>query len=179
MKRSASRFSHILSLLLVLIAIAVPSLAQTATGSIRGIIYDQSKAIITKAKVTATNKATGAERVGCNSTGEYIFSALPPGEYDVKVTVSGFKASLTSLTLQVGESVTNDFSLEIGRANRVHRFISSETPAINTTEYKINRVVTRKQIDNLPLQRTQLPAARAARTRRCGRSGADTRNQPE
>ena len=80
MKRSASRFSHILSLLLVLIAIAVPSLAQTATGSIRGIIYDQSKAIITKAKVTATNKATGAERVTeSNSTGEYIFSAAPTG----------------------------------------------------------------------------------------------------
>ena len=119
MKRSASRFSHLLSLLLVLIAIVVPSLAQTATGSIRGIIYDQSKAIITSAKVTATNKATGAERVTeSNSTGEYLFSALPPGEYDIKVTVSGFKASLTSLTLQVGESVTNDFSLEVGVPTR-------------------------------------------------------------
>jgi len=151
MKRSASSFKRLLSLLLVLIAIVVPSLAQTATGSIRGIIYDQSKAIITKAKVTATNKATGAERVTeSNSTGEYILSALPPGEYEVKVTVSGFKASLTSLTLQVGESVTNDFSLEVGRANETV-VISSETPAINTTEYKIDGVVNRKQIDNLPL----------------------------
>jgi len=151
MKRSASIFSRLLSLLLVLIAIAVPSFAQTATGSIRGIIYDQSKAIINKAKVTATNKATGAERTAeSNSTGEYIFSALPPGEYDVKVTVSGFKVSLTSLTLQVGESVTNDFSLEVGRANETV-VISSEAPAINTTEYKIDGVVNRKQIDNLPL----------------------------
>src|SRR5262249_4836672 len=127
MKRSASRLRRLLSPLLVLIAIAVPSFAQTATGSIRGIIYDPSKAIISKAKVTATNKATGAERAAeSNSTGEYIFSALQPGEYDVKVTMSGFKASLTSLTLQVGESVTNDFSLEVGQANETV-VISSET----------------------------------------------------
>src|SRR5262245_11212383 len=101
MKRSASRFSYILSLLLVLVAIAVPAIAQTATGSIRGIVSDPSKAIISGARVTATNKATGATRnAETNSAGEFQLSALPPGEYEIKITMQGFKSGLRPLTLQ-------------------------------------------------------------------------------
>ena len=90
MKRSASSFSRILSPLIVVIAIAVSALAQTATGSIRGIVSDPSKAIISGAKVTVTNKDTGAARVTqTNSAGEFQFSLLQPGDYEIKVTMQG------------------------------------------------------------------------------------------
>src|SRR5262247_4784950 len=103
MKRSVSRFSHHLSPLIIVIAIAVSALAQTATGSIRGMVIDPSKAIISGAKVTVTNKDTGATRVTqTNSAGEFQFSLLQPGEYEIKVTMQGFKSHIVPLTLQVG-----------------------------------------------------------------------------
>jgi len=137
--------------LLVLIAIAVPSVAQAPTASIRGIVTDPSKAIISGAKVTATNKATGATRnAETNSAGEFQLSALPPGEYDLKVTMQGFKSGLRPLTLQVGENLTVDFDLDVGQTSETV-VITGETPAINTTDYKIDGVVNRKQIDSLPL----------------------------
>jgi len=43
-----------------------------------------------------------------------------------------------------------DFDLEIGQTTETV-VVSSETPAINTTDYKVDGVVNRKQIDNLPL----------------------------
>jgi len=151
MKRSASSFNHLLSLLLVLVAMAVPSFAQTATGSIRGIVSDPSKAIVSGAKVTAANNATGAARnAATNSAGEYQFNALPPGEYEVKVSMQGFKSELRPLTLQVGENLTVDFDLEVGQTSETV-VVTGETPAINTTDYKIDGVVNRKQIDTLPL----------------------------
>src|ERR1700741_1562220 len=118
MKRSASSFSHILLPLIVVIAIAVSALAQTATGSIRGIVSDPSKAIISGAKVTVTNKDTGAARVTqTNSAGEFQFSLLQPGDYEIKVTMQGFKSHVAPITLQVGESITSDFNMEVGGAN--------------------------------------------------------------
>ena len=83
MKRSASRFSHLLSLLLVLIAIVVPSLAQTATGSIRGIIYDQSKAIIGQRSRPPT------KRPGPNA----LPRAIPPANTS---SARSHRASMTS-----------------------------------------------------------------------------------
>src|SRR5215813_12243818 len=151
MKSSASRFSHLLPLLPVLIAIAVTAAAQAPTGSIRGIVSDPSKAIISGASVIATNKATGSTRsANTNSVGEYQFSALPPGEYEVKVTMQGFKSELRPLTLRVGENITLDFSLDVGQANETI-VVTGETPVLNTTDYKIDGVVNRKQIENLPL----------------------------
>src|SRR5262247_3269510 len=151
MNSSASSFSHFLSLSLLLIAIAVTAAAQAPTASIRGIVSDPSKAIISGASVTATNKATGATRnATTNSAGEYQFSALPPGDYEVKVTMQGFKSELRPLTLQVGENVTFDFDLEVGQASETI-VITGESATINTTEYKIDGVINRKQVENLPL----------------------------
>ncbi|MGH9836037.1 MAG: carboxypeptidase regulatory-like domain-containing protein [Blastocatellia bacterium] len=148
MRRSAS---YVLSLVLLLIAIAVSVFAQAPTASIRGIVSDPSKAIITGAKVTIANKDTGAERATqTNSAGEFQFSLLPPGTYEIKVTMQGFKSHIAPITLQVGESITSDFNLEVGGANETI-VVTGETPVINTSDYKIDGVVNRKQIENLPL----------------------------
>jgi len=151
MKHSASKVRRVLSSLLLLFAFAIPAFAQAPTATIRGIVSDPSKAIISGAKVVAANKGTGAERnATTNSAGEFQFSALPPGEYEIKVTMQGFKSELRPLTLQVGENLTVDFDLEIGQTSETV-VVTGETPAINTTDYKIDGVVNRKQIDNLPL----------------------------
>jgi hypothetical protein len=145
-------FARFLSLFCFLVSlVALPSFAQAPTGTIRGTVTDPSKAVVPNATVTVKNKGTGAERkVTTSSTGEFQIPTLPPGEYEVKVTASGFKTGQSDLTLQVGESVTADFDLQVGQASETV-VVTAETPAINTTEYKIDGVVNRKQIDSLPL----------------------------
>ncbi|MCI0387268.1 MAG: carboxypeptidase-like regulatory domain-containing protein [Acidobacteria bacterium] len=151
MQHTARKVRSLLYLLLLFFATAISAFAQTPTASIRGIVSDQSKALISGAKVTITNKNNGAERITLsNSAGEYQFSALQPGEYELKVTMSGFMTGLRPLTLQVGESLTVDFNLEVGQTTETV-VVTSETPAINTTDYKVDGVVNRRQINNLPL----------------------------
>ncbi len=148
MQRSANRL--LLPLLLVL-TLACQALAQVPTGGVRGTINDQSDAVIAGAAVTVKHKGTGAERnFASRSNGEYVIASLPPGEYELRVTKEGFKTFLMMVTVQVGDNVTIDPTLEIGKTSETV-VVTGETPAINTTEYKIDGVVNRKQIENLPL----------------------------
>jgi Carboxypeptidase regulatory-like domain len=86
------------------------------TGSIQGIITDPTGAVIPAATVVATNKATGVKTTRqTTATGLYVLSPLPPGEYAVSVSASGFQSLIQekvivdalgtvglNLTLQVG-----------------------------------------------------------------------------
>ncbi|MFN7947384.1 MAG: carboxypeptidase-like regulatory domain-containing protein [Blastocatellia bacterium] len=131
--------------------LTLSALAQVPTGTIRGAVTDPSKAVVPNATVTVRNKGTGAERkVTTNSSGEYQIPTLPPGDYEVKVTAGGFKTGQSDVTLQVGETITADFDLQVGQASETV-VVTAETPAINTTDYKIDGVVNRKQIESLPL----------------------------
>src|SRR5258707_1609167 len=66
--------------------------AQSTTQSIEGLVTDTSAAVISGAKVTITNTATGVtSSVISNSTGNYTFPLVPIGSYDVKAEMAGFK----------------------------------------------------------------------------------------
>ena len=73
---------------LIRAAVAIPALglvpfaslhAQVTSGSIVGVVYDQSGAAIPNSTVTATDAATGAAReVQTNTSGYYTILSLPP-----------------------------------------------------------------------------------------------------
>jgi hypothetical protein len=133
------------------LALVLTAIAQIPTGGVRGTVKDPTEAVVSGARVIAINKDTGAERhFTTRSDGEFQIGNLPPGDYEVKVAASGFKTALSPVTVQVGENLTLDFNLEVGAATETV-VITSEAPAINTTDYKVDGVVNRKQIDNLPL----------------------------
>ena len=91
--------------LLVLIAFMVASvfvLAQTENGQISGIVTDKSGAVVSGAKVTATNPETGFTREAVTSgSGAYVISGLRPANYDVKVEGQGFKAVTRKVAVNI------------------------------------------------------------------------------
>src|SRR5215211_3464738 len=82
-----------LALCVSLIAGAPATFAQT-TGSatLRGTVKDPQGAVIRDASVTLINEGTKDERKTTTSDdGNYVFSAVTPGTYTVKVEAQGFK----------------------------------------------------------------------------------------
>ena len=66
----------------------------TTTSSLQGTVADKSEAVISKAEVTITNKATGATHsTSTNGVGEYKFDPVAVGIYDVTVKASGFSTA--------------------------------------------------------------------------------------
>ena len=125
--------------------------AQAPTGTISGTISDETGAVVPNAKVVVTNKASGAVRE-LTSGGDGVFSApsLPAGEYDVRTEASGFRSMLRPAIVETGTTTTVNMQMQIGTSKDV---VTVEGAAANITydSYAVQGVVTRKQIQDLPL----------------------------
>ena len=67
------------------------------TGTIQGIVRDPSGALIPNASVTVKNAGTDSSFARqTNNNGLFVASPLPPGEYTVMVTASGFSRRRSS-----------------------------------------------------------------------------------
>jgi Carboxypeptidase regulatory-like domain len=151
-----SGFKIACGLLVCLLALCMcvsPVLAQSAsTGALAGTVTDASGGVISGASVTATSLATGQVRTTTtDANGLYKFSLLPPGNYSVKFSASGFKtAEVPSITVNVTETPTLDRSLEIG-ATTQEVTVSSTAETIQTQNATVGGLVGGQTVTNLPL----------------------------
>src|SRR5437867_3893467 len=93
-------------LFLLLLAIVAPVHAQTPSGEISGTVVDSSGLPVPGVTVTLTNQATNVVRVvQTNEVGLYVIAAIPPGTYDLKAELTGFRTVYrTGIGLQVGSA---------------------------------------------------------------------------
>ena len=94
---------------------ASPAWAQ-ATAAINGTVRDSGGAVITEATVVLHNRDTNLDRTAVtNGVGAYVMPNVQPGNYDLKVSKSGFGPALNSgITLVVNQTATYDFMLKAG-----------------------------------------------------------------
>src|SRR5437899_10955731 len=103
-------------LLLLLLAIAAPVRAQTPSGEISGTVVDSSGLSVPGVTVTLTNQATNVVRVvQTNEVGLYVISAIPPGTYDLKAELTGFRTvEHKGIVVQVGSANRLALTMEVG-----------------------------------------------------------------
>src|SRR3954468_18353676 len=84
--------------------------AQETTGTITGVVTDQTGAVLPGVTVTVKNADTGLTRiVVTNETGTYSASLLPIGTYDVGFELAGFNADKRpGLALHVNDRLQID-----------------------------------------------------------------------
>ncbi|MEO6725430.1 MAG: TonB-dependent receptor, partial [Blastocatellia bacterium] len=148
MKVSASRS---LSLLLFLLTLPVLTFAQTTNGNIRGTVKDQAGAVLPNATVIVKHIDTGTQRrLVTNEEGIYLADNLQPGEYEVQVEIKGFQKHLHHATVQTGGSIEIDIAMTVGASTETV-VVTSDAAQVNTSDYKVDGVITRERIENLPL----------------------------
>ena len=140
-----------LFLLLVCLS-AMSLLAQFDTGTIRGTVTDASGAAVVGAKVTASNIATGSDTVATSdSSGNFVISALPYGNYVVKAASAGFsEAKSASLVLNVGAIVRVNLALAIAGAEQKVE-VTGTTTAVDTESTQTGTTLNATQVANLPI----------------------------
>src|SRR3954447_16339498 len=101
---------------LAALVLAVSAMGQVSTSRLEGVIQDASGAIVPGAKVEAVNTKTSISATAkSDGQGRYMFQSIAPGAYSLSVEAAGFrKAVLNDLTLNVGDTVTQNVSLEVG-----------------------------------------------------------------
>ena len=137
----------------LLMAFAVSLVAQTtsSTGSIQGIVVDQTGAVVGGAKVRITRIATGQViNVMTTPAGAYTSGALTPGDYIVHVEATGFKSAELPLNVQVGVTTAGSVKLQVGETNQVVE-VKAGAIQVNTEQVTVQGVLTSQQIENLPI----------------------------
>jgi len=132
---------------------APPALAQAtiSSGSIQGTVLDPQGAAVADARITVTNKSTGAvNRLATTATGAFNASALAPGDYIVRVEAKGFRTSEATITVQIGVVTPANFKLELGAETEVVS-VEANALAVNTEQATVQDVITSKQIEQLPV----------------------------
>jgi len=93
----------LLSAVISMCALAPPAAAQ-GTADIVGRVADSSGGILPGVTVTARHLATNLTRTTVTSeTGDYTFTTLPVGEYEVKTELSGFRTETSRVNLATGD----------------------------------------------------------------------------
>ena len=145
------RIPKIFVLSLLSLLLSHLTLAQTTNGSIRGTVTDPNGAVLSNVTVTVKNAATGFERrLTTTDEGTYLADNLPPGEYEIQLEAQGFQRQIKRVTVLTSNSVETNFSLTVG-ANTETVVITSDAAQVNTSDYKVDGVITRERIENLPL----------------------------
>ncbi len=126
--------------------------AAQSTSQLNGSVTDPSGAAVAGAKITLTNPATGLERTTTsNGTGLYQFLDVPPGNYRLEATASGFASYQASkVTLVVNTPSTILIRLQVaGVAQTVN--VEGEAPLINRTDASLGNTLEQDQIAELPI----------------------------
>src|ERR1700722_1282528 len=107
--------------------------AQETTGGIVGTVKDPSGASVPNATVSVTAAAlVGTKTVETDSSGYYRFANLPPGNYTLTITATGFSTEKRTFVLEVGHLPTVDITLEVGKTTSVIE-VTGAAPKIDTT----------------------------------------------
>ena len=126
--------------------------SQLGTGAISGTVTDPSGQVVPAAVVTITNSDTGLTRT-VNTTGAGVFTipVLPPGTYTVKIEKSGFSTlEQKGVVVSVGGTATLQLAMKVGAVASVVE-VTAEAAAIDTARTDQSTLVTREQINELPL----------------------------
>jgi outer membrane receptor protein involved in Fe transport len=122
------------------------------TGTITGVVKDQTGAVIPGARITATQTATNATfYASANSEGIYSLRSLPVGTYNLSAEKDGFRKFLhPDVLVRINEEVRLDVTLSVGAVSEVQT-ITGQATTVDTVSSTLKTVIDQRRINELPL----------------------------
>ena len=148
------KLSTVIVLMFVVSALAVCAPCAWAqsivTGGLSGIVTDHTGAVVNGAKLTLKSGDTGDQYKSVSAAnGEYSFALLKPGVYALTLEKEGFKDVRSSVTIQLGTTVSLNLSLSVGGASETIE-VTGDAALLQTEDANISTNFETTQIREIP-----------------------------
>jgi hypothetical protein len=125
--------------------------AQTARGTVQGLVTDVTGAVIAGAQVAVVRDATGARvTTRTNDKGWFTLAQVEPGAYHLEIAHDGFRRHRQPLTMAAHQGFRIDVTLQTGSVSETVTVAADATPLDRLSPSLVTRVDPR-QVANLPL----------------------------
>lgn len=153
--RETSKGRTFLGVLLSVLLLSGSVPGQSATSSVSGSVVDAQGKAVAGATVTLTTSETNAVRTATSAeNGAFLFNLVPPGEYQLEASASGFKkAVITDVRALVAKPTNVTVELEVGGvSDTVTVSAGSAEVLINKRDASLGNNFVAQQITQLPLE---------------------------
>jgi outer membrane receptor protein involved in Fe transport len=143
-------------LLTVLLGAAASAWAQASTGGLRGVVKDQSGAVLVGVTVEAESPARigGAAVEVSDAEGTYRFENLPIGVYTVSFTLQGFTSlKREGIRIEVGRSLELPATLAVGAVEQSIT-VTGDAPVVDAIHSGYTSNFNQQLLENVPSTRT-------------------------
>ncbi len=141
-----------LALVAVVMGLPLVLFAQGYFGTVSGELKDVSGAVVQGAKVVLTDQQKGFTfKATSDTSGRYLFRAIPPGLYSVTAEMQGFeRTERTGVKVDVNENASVDMTLKVAGGTQTID-VQAQGANLQTEDAVTGQVINRKFINDLPL----------------------------
>ncbi len=129
-----------------------PSFAQQDSGGIVVTVKDTSGAAVANASATVVNNGTQAHMEGkTNEIGAWNATPLPPGDYRVTVSETGFQSAVADhVIVQIQQNTRLPITLTVGTTNET-MVVQAQAPLLQTEDVSVGQTISGVIKDDLPV----------------------------
>ena len=145
-------YRRITTVFLLEMFVTISCASAQVSGRIAGNVTDQSQAVVSGARITLANPATGVKQsVTTDNGGNYAFLTVAVGTYEIDVDAIGFKPfKRGGLIVNIGSATQIDPTLEVAeQAQTVN--VAEDGVHVETSDTQLGQVIMSKQVTEVPL----------------------------
>jgi hypothetical protein len=145
----------------VVAMMSITASAQTVTGSVRGVVTDQTGAAVPGSTVTATNVSTGVKTTTtADKDGAYNIQTLSIGSYKVSASSSGFETTVVGpFSLEIDQIARINVKLQVGEVSTTIDVASEAGALLQTEDASLGTTITANTLESQPLPGQNFSAA--------------------
>jgi hypothetical protein len=145
---------HIILLGIAMVAVATMCFAQIKTGTIRGVVKDETNAVLPGVVVELQSEALmGVHTATTDDRGFFRFPALPIGTYEVTFSLEGFQTlNRKDLRVTIGGTISLDITLKIATIEETIT-VTGESPIVDVAKSSFSSSYDDKFLESLPTRR--------------------------
>ena len=132
------------------------SYAQLPTGDIAGRVINEGQPLPGVSVMATSPNLQGSRATVTSVNGDYFFPNLPPGEYTIRMELSGFRPYQEKLRLGASQSATVNASMSL-EAVEAAMVVKAQSEQVSTGT-QAAATYTAETLDKLPVTRTILSA---------------------